>query len=211
MPKVTAFACPHTGKLFALKDENKYKAHLNKLSKNRRTERKIKKERAEFDEWLDAAKARLRTPDEIVQWAAENIRRLDSRHGLWMDTKISKDFKLTSIGIENPRFNASASNTHCAPKGMKTNWHRKVELPNGYPAITGRIFWTWEGRGCEVSRVISAIGINTGSGGGGGTYRYEVTMFLDDWPALKENVEAQQIVAKLKGIPLNAFEPDWEQ
>ncbi len=95
----------------------------------------------------------------------------------------------------NVYYNENASNTHCAPIGGVENWHRKPDLPKGYPGFVGRIKGTYSKKGKTLSTYSGSFGMNyaipvhTGTGGGGGnTWEYDVTLFLSDFDKLTSRV-----------------------
>ena len=100
-------------------------------------------------------------------------------------------------------FSLSVSNSHNSPKGYQQNWcghsdHQGV--PNGYPGWSG----TWEGsieildtctiakKGMSFSRLTGAWSdsvmdvwyIQTGTGGGGNSFRYNGMLWLYDFPLM---------------------------
>ena len=97
------------------------------------------------------------------------------------------------------RYVEHASNSHSSPIGQPTNWERKSDKPTGYPALYGNILFTYnKGGKLSGSDIFSEwgdqgiVGINTGTGGsrsGNNTYGYDVTLWLDDFPKIKERIE----------------------
>jgi len=97
------------------------------------------------------------------------------------------------------RYVEHASNSHSSPIGQPTNWGRKSDKPTGYPALYGDILFTYnKGGKLSGSDIFSKWGdkgiqgINTGGGGsrsGNNTYGYGVTLWLDDFPKIKEKIE----------------------
>lgn len=93
------------------------------------------------------------------------------------------------------------SNSHSAPVGKPTNWGGNVKLPRGYEGFSGRI--TGTGKYLKpVKNPLSSsdffggtfaqgfTGINTGSGGGGAEFSYDVRLYLEDFPVIAESFHA---------------------
>jgi hypothetical protein len=231
MPKVQAWECPHTGKLFRLVDEKKYRTHLNRLSKQRSEERAIREERNAFSQWFEESTAELNTPTKIGNWANDNFRRIFKHCNRG---RINKGAKLNGI-LLNGKYNPMCSNSHSSPKGKKSNWSgRDPDTPRGYPGVKGRI--KIYNSTCPFSsdsffnetRTLESIGIHTGTGGGGGEASvYDVTLWLDDWPGLKAEVmrqsvawEEESVIKRLRGERVSSFQviwpdtneiPDWDR
>lgn len=98
-------------------------------------------------------------------------------------------------------YNPHASNTHSCPIGGVENWSKVYDKPTGYPALTGNItvVFNKEPKGFSdntFNRRDGIAGICTGSGGYQGsaegyTVGYGVTLWLDDFPKIKEKIEQQ--------------------
>jgi len=178
-----AYQCPFTDKIYSTKSA--YIEHLKKrrastLCRNnsmKRHQRKLENLRSQT------------SIDDIANWIEMNpeffINNLilnDTSSGRSYLESIICDFSITvtSLMIE---YDDNVRNSHSAPFGKPTNWHRSDNLPKGYPGWQGDIEYT-------VSHYISndlftGTGINTGSGGGDtNKYCYEVVFFQDDWPGL---------------------------
>ncbi|RYD73919.1 MAG: hypothetical protein EOP84_20750, partial [Verrucomicrobiaceae bacterium] len=171
MPRVTAWHCPHTGKLFLHQSE--YTTHLAKLAKKRATARKLAKVRREFDKTIRDFQMSCFEFEDIERWIMANTEvlftQVDNFHRRDHRGKLRECPKITEFRLINMRYNVLCSNTHAAPKGKKTNWggHESPEVPRGYPGWRGSVeyrtsdFMAWD------SRAWKAAGIHTGSGGGG--------------------------------------------
>jgi hypothetical protein len=88
-----------------------------------------------------------------------------------------------------------ASNSHSSPIGLPSNWERKDDKPSGYPALVGTIKLTYDkapkGSSSDIANIYRLC---TGSGGywgnqGGYQLGYSVTIWLDDFPKIKEKIE----------------------
>lgn len=93
------------------------------------------------------------------------------------------------------RYMHHASNSHSYPINGIGNFRKEEGKPIGYPALFGRISFEYEKESSGFSSDIFShggiIGINTGSGGAGrgNQYSYSVTLWLDDFPKIKDKVK----------------------
>jgi hypothetical protein len=213
MPKVQAWQCKHTGELFPIEKEKEYKRHTNRAYRSISAQKKEARERAEFQEWVDTEKAKCKTPGQVAEFLRINFDRLNT----YSYHRAGKKPVVASITITGDYRN-SVSNSHSCPHNGVTNWGSKADKPKGYPGIYGRI-------NVEVSNgnnytgflsdYFTPVRVFTGSGGGG---NYEVTLWLDDWPGLKETVEKQiaeyneqHVVNILAGKKSPIFRVDWSK
>jgi hypothetical protein len=221
MPKVQAWQCPHSKKLFPLEDEKKYRAHVNKQYRIKKQRELLQRKRDQFYDWFATETEELSTPYEIIKWVEKNLDYfldLEGRRDRWHQTKFPKDFQ-TILDLNNLRYSDSCSNSHSCPRSGKTNWCGRESdkgVPRGYPGFTGNIYLLSNKKDYYIDTdLLKRIGICTGSGSGGQRGNYTVTIWLDDWPGLKRNVEAQrkewednEIINRLKGTPQPKFCPD---
>lgn len=117
------------------------------------------------------------------------------------------------------RYLDSVSNSHSAPLSGVTNWENDRNQPTGYEGFEGRVWCCLsddpDGFGSDAFRGTMT---HTGTGGYGnyGTewkndsatlcpLSYQYTIFLDDFPSLRENLmkqyDSENIIRALKGIP----------
>lgn len=95
----------------------------------------------------------------------------------------------------NVKYTHHASNTHSCPLDGVENFRKEKGKPTGYPALAGRISFEYVKEPSSFASDIFSwggiIGINTGSGGSGSgnTYSYDVKLWLDDFPKIKQRVE----------------------
>jgi hypothetical protein len=108
-----------------------------------------------------------------------------------------------SFEFENWNYSNLVSNSHVCPDNGKTNWggHKK-DTPRGYPGYSLRLSGKYKrnkkyNSGFPYTELFTLVGIKTCGGGGGLTsFQYSASIFLDDWPGLKQGM----VVEKLKGI-----------
>lgn len=201
--------CPFTGEIFEEKDIKKYIKHLKELRKKMKEDRAHERIRKSWKDWLSEQKKNITSIDQIPEWFLKNQRTImDACNAIYFDDRferrnkfVEKD-KFTKLEWENYRYNDNTSNSHVCPEGGVMNWCAKEkDKPTGYPGFKGYL------RGClerpkdrdysyPYSEALRLVGIKTGTGGGGNkNFGYEFTVFLDDWPGIKENV----VFEKLKG------------
>lgn len=99
-------------------------------------------------------------------------------------------------------------NTHYCPiDGGVTNWHKKEELPTGYPALFGNIYIRYAQSCYDKFNISKFVGINTGCGGGGNPQQFELFLFLDDFPLIKQAIiEEQAKIEQAKHIAAKLYE-----
>jgi uncharacterized C2H2 Zn-finger protein len=225
---ITAYKCPHTGKLF--EEQAKYKKHLRKIAGERRMQRKIERTKLDKEQfWVDNFWNKVRSIEQLKKAFIVHAERLgmngiENDYGKW-GKKYPKTVPLLKKFSEfSARFDVSVSNSHDAPIGGVTNWGRKDTLkdgspaPRGYPGISGRIDYQveWDAtRSSEYpggSSMWEGLRFHTGTGGGGGfkpytddktkglqSFGYDWRLFLADWPGLQQSyMEATDAYEKAK-------------
>lgn len=236
---ITAYKSTHDGKLF--EDKAKYVKHLRKIAAERRYDRKIQKinqDRTEFlrkNFWEG-----VKSPDQLVQALKVHAEWI-GLNGLANERFYTKKrppgpplFKSCNLSLH---YSDQVSNTHSCPHNGVTNWNQAhnrrqgLNLPEGYPGLRGRLdykvewYSAWEGWYPGGSDMWKDTRVHTGTGGGGGfkayetdktkglqSFGYDVTLFFDDWPGLKqafdqarmwlilqegEEVDIQRVVKKM--------------
>lgn len=121
----------------------------------------------------------------------------------------------SDLKFYNLTFSNNLSNSHSAPIGKPTNWRGEFNSPTGYPGYGGMVTFKvnyrdseqyWKGEYVKMNGApyVGIVGLNTGSGGGRDSsnvhviYQYDVKLFLDDFPIIKEKDERRQELIKLK-------------
>ena len=211
MPKVTARLCPFTNKLYHLSDKTEYLMHLTELRTTNHNRYKLNRAEREWKAYFDKKRNTLISVEEIFDWivndidkivyagfAVGNLCKWDESYEVF-----NRNFKLTRLtGAGSFKRVTKCSNTHSAPIGGVQNSCKKEDLPTSYPGFTGRYSFAYTGKlDCFPSDFLNIAGISTGSGGGGGgKYNGSAIIWLDDWPAMKEHIELEKVVKRLKGI-----------
>lgn len=206
MPKIVAWECPHTKKLF--KDHAKYKKHLAALARDRAAQRKMTKYREERVAFWAELRSKVACIADIEKALIENWEMLclnGHTHGGFGRSKnnfnTTKWPKLISLKIIEIRWSNDQSNTHSAPIGFRTNWGGREEgVPRGYPGWHGRILFQVDKDFPSFgSDIFKGIGFDTGAGSGGydHSYRYEINLWADDFPLMNELREKKLVVNAL--------------
>jgi hypothetical protein len=191
MPIVSAWQCPQTGKLFAMKDT--YLTHLRKLAKSRITERKQRKFLAERVAFFAGMRQTCDSIEAVQQFVIDNwqafVMNGESRGGE-LRSKRSNAPKMIKLSLTIGPFR-KCSNSHSAPFTGVTNFCRVAGRPTEYWGWQGKFEWVIDADlSCFPSDVFEQTGICTGGGGGGvnrlkqSTYSGDFTMFADDWPTM---------------------------
>jgi hypothetical protein len=207
MPKVEAWHCPHTNKLFL--DETDYRKHLAKLAQIRAAQRKAAKIRATFWQTIGDFQSSCVYFEQIEEWVMANTevlfghpgntRRYDHRG------RLQKCPKITKFKFDQMRWNPLCSNSHAAPRGKPTNWCARdadPSVPRGYPGWRGRLSYHTTSYMAWDSSNWKAAGIHTGTGGGGHESSYDVTVFAEEFPnmAFRLLMEGKIAAADLRGV-----------
>lgn len=207
--KIQVYKCPWTGKIFEFSDREKYIMHLAKIKKNNREANRITNAKNTFKEWLAAEKFNIRDVSEIPPWVLKNQEYIMLAHnGFNRDHFYPETDRFEKITFGRMMYTDLASNTHRCPDNgvMNFGWNRNPDLPRGYPGYIGQIQGTLirnqkHNGSYPVGECLNMLGLKTGSGGGGNNnWSWSVTVFMDDWPGIKENFEQQCVIDRLKGI-----------
>lgn len=149
------------------------------------------KQEEQSQEELNAIRAELQN---YVRLNAESIQDVEQMC-IDISKKLFPKSPLKSMEL-NVRYKDHASNTHSCPLDGVENFRKEQGKPTGYPALTGRISFEYVKEPSSFASDIFSwggiIGVNIGSGGGGYAYSYDVTLWLDDFPKIKQKVEEDQ-------------------
>lgn len=210
--RVQVRKCRFTGKIFEEKDLKKYAIHLRNLRVERAEKRKLDKVRSTYTSWLNREKKKILHPEEIPAWFLKNQRKIMDAVNAGFGERGEKFYptdEFVKFSFDKARYSRLASNSHVCPKGGVINWCGKDDTkPTGYPGWTTHVNGSLKRNRNHLSNypyaaALNAVGLKTNSGGGGNeSWGYGITIFLDDWPGLKQTIlemEAEEIVARLKG------------
>jgi hypothetical protein len=109
------------------------------------------------------------------------------------------------------KYRPDCSNSHNCPRSGLKNWGGDVPgAPRSYPGYHGRVSWNMPEPYCKgddyrdyrVNEALGRIGIHTGTGGAGsGNAGYDVNVFLDDFPVIRDTIFKQVFIGELTGDP----------
>lgn len=203
MPLVEVWKCPKSGKLF--ENRVKYAKHLQKVREANYGEYEAMKYQRQDDKLMGRMTTECRNFDDILvfirdNWMAfcyraarENSWKFSSRSYKNVGEAMAHAPNLNKVEFTNMRF-GMLSNSHNAPFGKPTNWGSKPDLPKGFLGYSGQIHVYYEWDSCfSVGDMLSGTAIKTGSGGGGNHTRYDISLFLDDWPGLSEEAALSRL------------------
>lgn len=222
MPKITAWKCPHTGKLF--EREAQYRSHLARLSRQRSEQRRLAaRQEIESSWWRELQNSEIDVADlpDLIIREQDHFWRSAARKESWHWDKVGKKSR-RGVVMPVPRlvrftsfflqWQDCVSNSHYCPRDGVTNWGGYGRLPDGtpapqgYPGWMGRMEWDvewpreWDGwyPGGDLFAGADCC-IHTGTGGGGGwrndcqSFGYDIRMFAADWPGPARLVEKQRV------------------
>lgn len=188
MKPIKAYACPicediHKTKALAEGCEVKCKAREEKNAKEKTRIENI-------DYWRNYPRLNATSMAEVVSMCIEASKHIEPTSELG-----DLQFKV--------RYEANSSNSHSCPIGGVTAWGSERREPGavlGYPSLSGQIKFIYKKYKHKIDifgsfRHHGILGISTGTGGGGGSSSYssyEVNIWLDDFPLLKEKIEKEQ-------------------
>lgn len=221
MSAITEYRCVLDGTIF--EDLEKYQEHLRKHVSDYLGDKKvyITKEFWENEFWnkvksLDQLRiALLKHAETIGLNGIVNER-------FYRNKRPETPPILKKISIFEFNYNRVTSNTHSCPHNGVTNWRGCPEIPRGYPGFEGRIVYyvewysKWQKLCPGGSNMWKNTRIYTESGGyigfnsydlknknskGLQNFVYDVKIFLDDWPAMKEAFLKAQTLCILEHGP----------
>lgn len=174
----TAYECEFCNDTFSTKSGAT--RHEKKCRAMAEKEAKHDKNRKIISDLKNYVRFNAETVDDIPRLMSEQFVELFGEEG-----------KNITIEITNCSFNENISITHSAPIGVKSEFRSTKSFPGFY----GRIIYNisefnyllrkFDDRLYENLSTVFA-GINTGTGGGGS---YELRLYLDDFPKIKEQRE----------------------
>lgn len=206
MPKVTAYQCRRTKKLFA--DRNKFIKHLRKVRAEIHADNALNSATRKLaDTW--ASIRELDNIPDIMQAFVDNFHILGwSGYIRWsqFDKPPKKLPKMEEFRY-SVRYLEHVSISHSAPIGHKHNFNgHKMRKP--YAGYVGSIAAEYQdgeyGRAGLSDVCFHNCGFNTGTGGTSGRtgLQYEFRMYLDDFPNLKNRIDEAKVLLRLKDADL---------
>jgi hypothetical protein len=201
--KITVRKCPWTQKLFEC--DQKYMVHLRELRTLLSFRRDIQRAINQSDQIFEWAAQNVRTTEEFEKWFKDNwdvfaLRNHAIYNRRWnpnrklkktvLPTLISVSCRQTTPDWEEPR------NSHSCPRNGVKNWERKSDLPTTYPGWGFRLDFSYKGSFSGfVTEMFDGTIVNCDRGGGGGPQSYStgITLWADDWPAMRDFKEKQKM------------------
>lgn len=195
MSIVQAYRCDHTGKLFGLDQKEKYVAHLRKEAYKRAREKLIIKTENRFKTTFAKMRAECKTLQDICDYIILNPTLFYEYASFTSgDNKLKnwRDFEFTYVKMKLT-YDPECSNSHGAPIGEETNWHRTDDKPKSFPGYKGRLSFEYNQKlPFFPSKMFEDNGMHCGSGGGNGRgYGCDLTIWVQDWPGLKSELTGE--------------------
>jgi len=212
MSIITAYKSDSDGRIF--EDKKRYQSHLRKLAIKRRHDRKVLVEEEKKLAFLrENFWEKVKSPIQLeaallahAEFFGLNGLAHETFHG---DKRPSGPPILKKFDRFSLDYSDRVSNSHSCPHSGVTNWaNRNKNAPGGYPGLYGRIeycvewYSDWDGYYPGSSSMWKKTRIHTGGGGGGSfvpyaknshkglqRFGFQVELFFDDWPGLKEGYE----------------------
>lgn len=216
MSRVMVWKSDADGKLF--EDKAKYQKHLRKIANERRKQKQLAQQALEREAFLDQM-GQVETIEQLNQFIKDNWNWFFlngyARNQWRCGRKVEKLHEFVDVRVHDLSWREHIGNTHSCPRGGVENFMQKDDKPKGYAGWYGRITikvrpGMKKYRGKEYmkdgwgSDYFANTPINTGSGGGGGgtewkIYSYDVTLWADDFPVMKDRIEKQKIWRSIGG------------
>ena len=195
--RVVVRKCPFTGKIFEESKIEKYKAHLIEVRNAKRTTRLHNNIREGFNIWLANEKSNIFYPEDIFPWLLKNQEYLMEASNAMIDVnsrdRYAPDDRYIALSAD-VEYKETLSNTHSCPSNGVLNWRRHEDKPLGYPGwyghIKGKLLRSKKNNySYPYTNILKLVRVHTGSGGGGNeSWNFDISIFLADWPALKEGL-----------------------
>ncbi len=205
MPKVEVWKCPKTKKVFFGRDE--YREHILALRTRVNAERAWKRERNLIKERVWYAINSISSPRVLAEYVQKHFHDIMIAHNGTTPTivEVIREMEMTDFRFVNLGYREHCSNTHEAPRDGVQNWSKDEDKPTGYPGFRGRVEYTVTNRPkslderlergngshivLDINSTLKYIGIKTSNGStrtDTGKARYDVTLFLSDFRAMKK-------------------------
>lgn len=187
MPKVIAWQCEQTEKLFATQDE--YRKHLRKLARERMKERVRLQAERDYKERMAIGMAAQSFRD-IATWVEANVPLLYTGTSPYQRARKGAECPtITEVRFENMRWVDGVPAMHSAPRGRKEVWRSEDHpgVPTHHPGWRGRFCYTTTDYYNWDSSAWKRAGICTGGGGGGHKSSYDVIIWAEDFPVMVAN------------------------
>lgn len=172
--KIEVFKSPYTGELF--EDEALFLSHIQHQERAKEIDVEQVKKSIEREEALNNARLTATSiedfRDKVFEW-------------------LEREYGSALLDFENIRF-GEINDSHSAPIGKPTNWRE----PNKHLGWWGRVY---------IFDTFRFPGINFGSGGSRkykdykNALEYELRLYLEDFPLIKEQYNRFQELKKIKG------------
>ena len=202
MPKITVRKCPITKKVFFGDDE--YATHIINLRQRMNLERIHMRSRKEAQSlvwhYIDKEISTINELQEFVQKHLHDIFIAFNGGRPEVDEAVRKS-SLPMFRLDL-KYDEYVGNMFECPRDGVKNYGKGSGKPQHYPGFKGKVTYQLENnpdsddamyndklRTCMgLTDALGYIGIHTGSGGGSNTHVYEVTMFQDDFPAIRRSI-----------------------
>lgn len=190
--RVELHICRFTGGRFLERDD--FRIHLLELRRHKR----IARQKARLTEKVKEFALRCETLAELQDWLNTSTY-IEDRARITCPSARStaRDFLFTNVRA------GAVGNSHCAPPGKTTNWGGYKDAPRSYPGISCNIHYKGELRTAEtfhlrLNDILQSFGIYTGTGGGGeDSFRYDCTIWEEQFPVLYRKFILAEIAADL--------------
>jgi hypothetical protein len=177
--KILVNKCPDTGTLF--ESDQAYKTFRQRFLRQKRALAVKEKSEQEVQSLIKDFQDTCASFSELEEWLTQpTTLKTIMKHSRVEST-------LDHVQFIHMRFSDACSNSHAAPKGGETNWHRNRDKPLSYPGWQGRLKYTTNYDHISLtSGFFRILGVHSGAGGArDGHSEYDVTVFQSDWPMLE--------------------------
>lgn len=195
--------CPVTGDVYLT--DSGYRNHIRRIRIEQNRSRSLRK----LHEHLFQTRQKLTSLDEIFDFFENNPR------AFFLNKPDFYRYDDVSFKIHSARYTyrLRCSNTHSCPRDGVQNFVGDQSKPKGYPGFVGRIHFTIgvspeanHGFGLYEYIRDSGIKLHSGGGNGKGTAQYDSTVFLDDFPAMRDRIQLRQTMLIMQDKNSESFE-----